>query len=102
TFSGREKPKRKQDSRRNNCHDVSSACLSQPGRSANGNSPRPASVIFGFELRSPSLTLHIGRTNTMKVRARRPLGSTFSSLIAAISCSLLLLVAAGCGSIHAG
>jgi phospholipase C len=38
----------------------------------------------------------------MKVRARRPLGSTFSSLIAAISCSLLLLVAAGCGSVHAG
>ena len=37
----------------------------------------------------------------MKVRARRPLGSTFSSLIAAISCSLFLLVA-GCGSVHPG
>ena len=37
----------------------------------------------------------------MKVRVRRTLGSTFSSLIAAISCSLFLLVA-GCGSVHPG
>lgn len=37
----------------------------------------------------------------MKVRVRRPLGSAFSSLIAAISCSLILLVA-GCGSVHPG
>ena len=37
----------------------------------------------------------------MKVRVRRTPGSTFSSLITAISCSLFLLVA-GCGSVHPG
>ena len=37
----------------------------------------------------------------MKVRVRRTVGYTFSSLIAAIACSLLLFIA-GCGSVHAG